>query len=80
MISPVAHADGERTARAALADHDTEDRHREVAIQNRFARNRLTLVALLGAHAGIGARGVDERDQRQPEFLRPVSSSRSALR
>jgi hypothetical protein len=64
-----AHGDPQRTAGAALADDDADHRHAEAAHLAQVDRDALGLPALLGTDAGIGARRVDERDDRQLPLL-----------
>ncbi len=53
----VAHADAQRPAAAALADHHADDRRRQPATSPiRFDGDDLGLAALLGPDARIGAR------------------------
>ena len=61
---PVGDAERERAARAALADDHGDDGRRQRRHLEDVARHRLGLAALLGAEAGVGARRVDERDDR----------------
>ena len=49
-----------------------DDRHADLPGTSRCARDRLGLAALLGALAGIGAGGVDQRDHRQAEAVGEV--------
>ena len=65
----VGHADGQRAARAALADDGGDDRHLELRHLEDVAADGFGLAALLGADAGIGAGRVDEGEHRQPELL-----------
>ena len=73
----VGNGDRDRAARAALADdagdaRDAEPRHRELA-----ARDPASLPVLLGGDARIGARSVDERDDRESGGGRPAPSRAS---
>ena len=67
---PVADADGQGPAGAALAHHGAEDGRAQPRHDLEVAGDRLALAALLGADARIGAGGVDEGQDRQPEALR----------
>ena len=64
----------ERSAAAALAGDDRDDRHRQARQQPQVLRDRHGLPLLLGGHARERARGVDERDQRQPQLGRRAAS------
>src|SRR5579862_5731867 len=72
----VRHAERERTARAALANHARDDWHGEPRHQLEVVRDRLGLPALLGADARLGALRVDKRDNRQAESLRQFVDAR----
>ena len=62
----------QRAAGAALADHGGDDRDGQARhLQDRLG-DRHRLAALLGLQARVGARRVDERDDRQPEAHRVV--------
>ena len=76
----VGGGEGDRAARAALADDDRDDRHADLQALLGRARDRLGLAALLGALAGIGAGGVDERDRPAAPKRSARSISRIALR
>ena len=69
---PVADADGERAAGAALADDDADDGHVEAGHHLEADRDRLGLAALLGVDARVRARRVDEADHRPVEALREL--------
>ena len=62
---PVANANGQRATRTTLADHAADDGNAHDGHLEQVARDRFGLVALFGAHARIGARRVDESDERQ---------------
>src|SRR6185437_1520951 len=62
----------DRAARAALADDGGDQRHLDLETGLDGARDRLGLAARLGVDAGIGARGVDERQNRQTEMIRQL--------
>ena len=72
----VAGGDGERAARAALADdhRDVGRAERETGVGR--AGDGLSLAALLGFDPGEGACGVDERDHRQAETVGKVHQPR----
>ncbi len=61
--------DGDRAARPAFADDDRDVRHAELQAGVGRARNRLGLAAFLGADAGIGAGGIDQRQHRNVEAV-----------
>src|SRR3954463_12501939 len=65
----VADRDGERAAGTALANNGGDDRRPQSRHLEEVATDRLGLASLLGIDAGIRARGVDEREDRQREFL-----------
>ena len=65
---PVADADAQRAAGAPLADHHADDRGADLAHLHQVLGDDRRLAALLGRDARIGARGVDERDDRQAEL------------
>src|SRR3984885_5134048 len=67
---PVADADGESTSRSALADDQAQHRRRKVGHLKQVSRDRLALATLLRADAGISARRIDQRDDRNAESLR----------
>ncbi len=58
-----------RTAGAALADDDRDDRHLHLQAGLDGAGDRLGLASLLGALARIGARRVNQRHHRQAEAV-----------
>ena len=77
---PVGHPDAQRPARPALADDRGDDRHGQQHHFPEVDRNRLGDVAFLRRHAGVGPRRVNERDDRQPEFVRqPHQAQRLAV-
>ncbi len=59
----------ERPARAALANDDADDRSADLAHGHQVFGDDQGLPALFGGDARIGARRIDERDDRQAEFL-----------
>ena len=65
----VAHGDGERAARAALADDRGDDRRAQARHLEKIAPDRLRLAALLGIDARIGTGRIDEREHRQRKLL-----------
>ena len=65
---PVGHAERQRAARAALADHHRDARRRQRRHLQDVAGQRLGLAPLLRAQAGIGARRVDQGDDRALEL------------
>jgi hypothetical protein len=65
----VGYADAQCATGAALAGDDADDGGAKPGHFQKVAGNRLGLAAFLGTDAGIGAGGVDERDDRKPEFL-----------
>ena len=73
-------AERERAARAALADHGADDRHRQARHDLEVLRDRLGLAALLGVDARVGALRVDEADDRTARLRAASSIRRSALR
>ena len=76
----VGDADAERAAAAAFADDDGDDRRAQDHHLAQVHGDRFGDVALLGADAGIGAGGVDERDEGQAEFFRqPHEAQRLAI-
>ena len=62
---PVGDGEGEGSARAALADDGGDDRHAEARHLEHGLRDGARLAALLGRHARVRARRVDERQHRQ---------------
>src|SRR5205814_8097965 len=60
---------GERAARAAFADDRGDERRTQARHLEQVAPDRLRLAALLGVDAGIGARRIDEGENRQRELL-----------
>ena len=75
----VGGGDGDGAARAALADDDGDVRARRAQAGLGRARDRFRLAALLGADAGIGAGGIDERDTGMSKRS-AISMRRTALR
>ena len=76
---PVAHADGERAARAALARHDADDRHASADISNRLRAMASLWPRSSAPTPGIGALRVDKVMSGKPK--RSASRiRRSALR
>ncbi len=65
----VAHADGQRAAGAALADHGADDRHLQLGHFDQVAGDGFGLAAFLGIDARPGAGGVDQGEDRQAEAL-----------
>ena len=65
----VGGGDRDGAARAAFADDDRDVGHAELEAGFGRARDGLGLAALLGADAGIGAGGVDQRDHRHVEAV-----------
>ena len=65
----VGGGDRDGAARAALADDDRDIGHAEREAGLGRAGDGLGLAALLGLDAGKGARGVDQRDDRQVEAV-----------
>ena len=65
----IAHADSQRAAGAAFADHGTDDRHFQFGHFQQVAGDRLGLAALFGIDPGPGAGGVDKGQQWQLEAL-----------
>ena len=63
----VGDAERERPTAASLADDRRDDRHGGLRHGREARADRLALPALFGADAGISARGVDERQDREPE-------------
>jgi len=53
----------------AIADHQTDNRHFEFEAGFDRPGDRFRLAAFLRADAGIGARGIDESDDRQTETV-----------
>src|SRR5690606_41270340 len=68
----VTDAQCERTTASALADHGGHDRDVQARHLAQVARDGLRLPALLRADAGVGAGGVDERDDRTAELVRKL--------
>src|ERR1019366_2740020 len=64
----VADADAERSAGASFADDDADDRGLDARHLKQVGRDELSLAALLGADAWIGAFGIDQADDRQLEL------------
>ena len=60
----VAQADPQGPARAPFADHDADDRCRDLAHAHQVFSDDRRLTALFGADSGIGPGRVDERDDR----------------
>ncbi len=84
-VDAVGRGDGERTARAALADHHADQRHAERQAGLDRARDGFGLAARLGVHAGIGAGRVDQGDapaagsgRRASSGAAPCDSPRAA--
>ena len=73
---PIGDAECERTARAALADHDGDHRALEARHHLQRLRDRLGLATLLGAEPGIRARRVDEANDRALESRREPHEAR----
>eukprot|EP00042_Codosiga_hollandica_P001261 m.925518 g.925518 ORF g.925518 m.925518 type:complete len:419 (-) comp132159_c0_seq1:150-1406(-) len=65
----VGHADGQRTARAALTNDGGDDGHLELRHLEDVAADGLALAAFFGTDARVGAHGVDESEDGQPELL-----------
>src|SRR5690606_3420445 len=65
----VGHAQGEGAAATTLPDHDGDGRDPQASHLPQTARDRLGLTALLGADPGVGARRVDQRNDRVAELL-----------
>src|SRR2546426_8243398 len=65
----VAHRDGERAARAALADHAGDDWGAEPRPLEQIAADGCRLAALLGVDPRVGAGRVDEGEHRERELL-----------
>src|SRR5947207_3036670 len=66
----IAHAECERAARAALAEHDDHDRHAEAGHELDARSDRLRLPSLLGLRSRIRARCIHQSYKRQMKFLR----------
>ncbi len=77
MSTRVGGGEGDGAARAALADDDAHERHADLEAGGDAARDGLGLAALLRVDARVGARGVDEGDERQ---LEAVGEAHEALR
>ena len=71
---PVAQADPQGPAGAPLADHEADDRGVDPAHRHQGLGDGQGLAALLGGDPGVGARGVDEGDDRQAGTWPPSSS------
>ncbi len=69
MMHAVGGRNRDRAARAAFADDGRDIGHADAQTGFRRARDRFGLAALLGANAGIGAGGVDQRDHRNFEVV-----------
>ncbi len=65
----VGRGDRDGAAGAAFADDHRDVRHAERQAGLGGPGDRLGLAALLGADARIGARGVDQRDDRDVEMV-----------
>ena len=65
----IADADGERAARSAFARHGDDHRHAQPRHLAQVVSDGFGLAALFGVNARIGARRVDEREDRPLEFL-----------
>ena len=65
----VGAGDSNSTSRAAFPDDHRDNRHAERKAFLGRTGDGLGLAALLGADARIGARGIDQRDQRQAEAI-----------
>ena len=71
----VADADSQGAARAALADHDADDRRAEPRHFQHRLGDDLGLAAFLGADAGIRAAGVDQANDGHVELGRQMHGS-----
>src|SRR5579859_750307 len=65
----VGEADGQRAARASLADHGGDRGRAQGGHLNQVGRDGRGLAALLGAEPRMRAGDVDQRDHRRAEFL-----------
>ena len=65
---PIAHADAQGAARSAFANHHADDRRLQPGHLEHALGDHERLAAFLGADARVGARRIDERDDRQPVF------------
>ena len=72
----VGDAERNRPAGAALADDQRDHRHPHAETGLDAARDGLGLAALLGLHAGMSARRVDQRQHRHLEALREPEQPR----
>ena len=77
----VAHADGERAAAAPLAGDDRDDRHPQAGhLRAGCGRSPRACPRSSAPMPGIGARRVDEGDDRACRTSRPAASAAAALR
>ena len=67
---PIGSGDGDGAARTAFADDDGDVRHPKRQASVGGTGDRLGLTTFLGADAGIGAGGVDQRQHRKAETVR----------
>ena len=66
---PVGHTDPEGAAGATLPDHGGQNRHPQAEHLAQIEGNRLALALFLCQHTGVGARGVDEAEDRQAKAV-----------
>src|SRR5262249_17432322 len=64
--------EGERAARAAFADDRCDNGHSDARHRSEGRSDRFALPPLLGADSWIGARRVDERQNREIELVREL--------
>ena len=65
----VRHSDRERAAGTAFTDDRRDDRNRDMRELNEIPADRLRLPVLLSVNAGVSARGINKRDDRETELL-----------
>src|SRR5690606_990658 len=65
----IAHCNGQRTARTALADDGSDNRYLELGHGVQIMANGFGLPTLFGTDARVGARRIDEGKNGQLEFF-----------
>ena len=65
----IRHANCQRTAGAAFADHRRHNRHFQISHHHQILGDGLGLAAFFGGEAGMCARRINQADNRQREFF-----------